>query len=71
MADEAPFQFTHPGRGATPYAPSGHLQRIFVSIHAPREGCDSSSQAFSGCKSIVSIHAPREGCDKSKRPISG
>ena len=34
------FQFTHPGRGATD---TRHLSRIVyrVSIHAPREGCDS------------------------------
>ena len=33
------FQFTHPGRGATP---SGGRPWLFwsVSIHAPREGCD-------------------------------
>ena len=33
------FQFTHPGRGATSQRP--HDQGIYyVSIHAPREGCD-------------------------------
>ena len=34
------FQFTHPGRGATieEYPPGSSLS---VSIHAPREGCDS------------------------------
>ena len=33
------FQFTHPGRGATP---TRHpvRRRVHVSIHAPREGCD-------------------------------
>ena len=33
------FQFTHPGRGAT----TQYRQKesdVFVSIHAPREGCD-------------------------------
>ena len=34
-----PFQFTHPGRGATPAHPSLY-QFNEVSIHAPREGCD-------------------------------
>ena len=35
------FQFTHPGRGATDKERIlNRLQR--VSIHAPREGCDSS-----------------------------
>ena len=36
------FQFTHPGRGAT----DAHLYELMpeeVSIHAPREGCDSST----------------------------
>ena len=34
------FQFTHPGRGATMYniSPKDEYK---VSIHAPREGCDS------------------------------
>ena len=35
-----PFQFTHPGRGATGQAHVSSLPSI-VSIHAPREGCDS------------------------------
>ena len=35
------FQFTHPGRGATDEE-SGITAIINVSIHAPREGCDSS-----------------------------
>ena len=34
------FQFTHPGRGATYNTPSEQRRR-YVSIHAPREGCDS------------------------------
>ena len=36
------FQFTHPGRGATltlKYSLPDHV----VSIHAPREGCDSDA----------------------------
>ena len=38
------FQFTHPGRGATTASPRFYLGR-FVSIHAPREGCDSVVQS--------------------------
>ena len=34
------FQFTHPGRGATGRAHYVSAVR-WVSIHAPREGCDS------------------------------
>ena len=41
------FQFTHPGRGAT-YV-YGYAFRYFkVSIHAPREGCDS-------CRNVLMI----------------
>ena len=43
MADEAniaTFQFTHPGRGATEQQ-SNNKPTTTVSIHAPREGCDS------------------------------
>ena len=35
-----PFQFTHPGRGATAML-QGTRALLTVSIHAPREGCDS------------------------------
>ena len=37
---------------------------MFISIHAPREGCDESSGALHAAPGI-SIHAPREGCDPS------
>ena len=33
-----------------------------ISIHAPREGCDSR-ETFGGANDLISIHAPREGCD--------
>ena len=36
----AKFQFTHPGRGAT-YKGGSQERTLNVSIHAPREGCDS------------------------------
>ena len=36
---DAEFQFTHPGRGATASA-SARFFCTWVSIHAPREGCD-------------------------------
>ena len=38
------FQFTHPGRGAT-QTPTIGVLRLGVSIHAPREGCDSVVQS--------------------------
>ena len=34
------FQFTHPGRGATDNK-RAQTRYLNVSIHAPREGCDS------------------------------
>ena len=37
------FQFTHPGRGATCDVLVGVVSLLQVSIHAPREGCDSST----------------------------
>ena len=56
------FQFTHPGRGATTNI---YLRRpsTKVSIHAPREGCDSCFAPVPHLGNNVSIHAPREGCD--------
>ena len=37
-----------------------------ISIHAPREGCDSSSPAPKQSPTPISIHAPREGCDTGR-----
>ena len=34
-----------------------------ISIHAPREGCDTASRWSPTRISHISIHAPREGCD--------
>ena len=38
------FQFTHPGRGATVVRDTPHILQ-HVSIHAPREGCDTFPRA--------------------------
>ena len=51
------FQFTHPGRGATaffdrPWKPRG------VSIHAPREGRDSSSSLYNVIKKCFNSRTP-------------
>ena len=61
------FQSTHPARGAT--ARVQHLiTRCFISIHAPRKGCDSSCpQAAEERLRKISIHAPRKGCDVALR----
>ena len=56
------FQFTHPGRGATLHF-LNWLTIEVVSIHAPREGCDSTEVLVKDLSGRVSIHAPREGCD--------
>ena len=40
---EGAFQFTHPGKGATPAAEYNKALDV-VSIHAPWEGCDSVVQ---------------------------
>ena len=37
-----PFQFTHPGKGATHYSCSQEQGEEIVSIHAPWEGCNAS-----------------------------
>ena len=39
------------------------LEGYLVSIHAPREGCDTERLQFGDSEVSVSIHAPREGCD--------
>ena len=55
------FQSTHPARGATGiniWDSNGHM----ISIHAPRERCDSGM--CRDCSAArISIHAPRERCD--------
>ena len=45
-----PFQFTHPGRGATRRRVPHDIRR-WVSIHAPREGCD---EAYNKVMNIMS-----------------
>ena len=41
----ASFQFTHPGRGATAL-PLWYALPDQVSIHAPREGCDTEGSIY-------------------------
>ena len=59
------FQSTHPVRGATGMFEAKPIRRVVISIHAPREGCDSNRLAYSFTRSVISIHAPREGCDST------
>ena len=59
------FQFTHPGKGATPLRRRSY-HPLRVSIHAPWEGCDLMV-GKSITAHLVSIHAPWEGCDWGAR----
>ena len=50
-------------RGVRPPAIPASMEFLtHISIHAPREGCDSGTRFFS-ISTHISIHAPREGCD--------
>ena len=40
-----------------------HCQRRQISIHAPREGSDTSTDCRLHIVGSISIHAPREGSD--------
>ena len=65
------FQFTHPGRGATPTSTS-------IAALSPRFNSRTPGGVRRICKglrlrlALVSIHAPREGCDltSNSRPAS-
>ena len=59
---DASFQSTHPGWGATVQSLELTVKE-FVSIHAPRVGCDKGI-GFGQEEPRVSIHAPRVGCDQ-------
>ena len=57
------FQFTHPGRGATAL----HAQRadgVAVSIHAPREGCDSSTRSGACVSTSFQFTHPGRGATR-------
>ena len=52
------FQSTHPARGAT-CAPLPCLRAHYVSIHAPREGCDLNFQFVKSTHSNFNPRTPR------------
>ena len=56
-----PFQFTHPGRGATMTTENSLLLLRFQFTH-PGRGATVHKHLIS-IGDTVSIHAPREGCD--------
>ena len=59
------FQSTHPGWGATKRIGLACKEK-WVSIHAPRVGCDMVYDDPERIWFSVSIHAPRVGCDANK-----
>ena len=54
------FQFTHPGKGAT-VEDLQRVEEIEVSIHAPWEGCDSSSSTASLTRRRFQFTHPGKG----------
>ena len=56
------FQSTHPVWGATA-TPAARKENIYISIHAPRVGCDRLCGRSQLLDEVISIHAPRVGCD--------
>ena len=67
IAHEANFNPRTP-RGVRPLFTYRGQPREQISIHAPREGCDSA-KLFSDNATAISIHAPREGCDLFHLPV--
>ena len=63
----APFQSTHPLRGATQDGHGVGLARG-ISIHAPLAGCDKGGKQISYID-LISIHAPLAGCDTDRSSI--
>ena len=60
FSSEISFQFTHPGRGATRIG-KRHFPRDVVSIHAPREGCDTSTPITTIHKTLFQFTHPGRG----------
>ena len=50
-------------------ARSGLRRLTWISIHAPREGCDKDPPVDVVETLTISIHAPREGCDRALLPV--
>ena len=62
------FQSTPPARGATAQARPQRRGRE-ISIHAPREGGDTTLKNAGLQAATISIHAPREGGDWYSYPV--
>ena len=52
-------------RGVRHAAARVYTVTVYISIHAPRVGCDTRLQPAPLAPWIISIHAPRVGCDDS------
>ena len=57
-----PFQFTHPGRGATAL-PLALVDNLLFQFTHPGRGATTPRYKHVHNNRMVSIHAPREGCD--------
>ena len=66
FAPQLRFQFTHPGRGATPSSVMFGCRRSGFNSRTPG-GVRHEADIASTEASTVSIHAPREGCDLSAK----
>ena len=58
--NDGKFQFTHPGRGATTASDKGWTIN-YVSIHAPREGCDILRPGRLACIHVFQFTHPGRG----------
>ena len=58
------FQFTHPGRGATGTGDAPQLP-LSVSIHAPREGCDTRKSCSSSILNVFQFTHPGRGATRN------
>ena len=69
LVGKYPFQFTHPGRGATMPSPAVAFGRS-VSIHAPREGCDASALAFTSSSVGFQFTHPGRGATRATQGLT-
>ena len=66
---EGRFQFTHPGRGATHIAYEDP-DLTYVSIHAPREGCDWIAYLVSVLTALFQFTHPGRGATRAHYVIA-
>ena len=66
LAEVFQFQFTHPGKGATPTLYI-YLVGKYVSIHAPWEGCDRRAVVSPLCRNAFQFTHPGKGATASSQ----